>query len=164
MFFSHKLLLWSVFSLAPGSDDENDTDKEWVASFLLLTYQYCVKFQVVNKNTWSWFDHNKFSNWNCSKYNKKKKKPPKILIYFEVGRGTYIIQSIAGTGIYTICKQNTCKFRLRELEKNLTKIFEIFVFQWIDSRHLWFKWWRWRIWGESLKNNRENIMFIDCFR
>lgn len=39
------------------------------------------------------------------------------------------MQSIAGTGIYTICKQNTCKFRLRELEKNLTKIFEIFVFQ-----------------------------------
>lgn len=58
-----------------------------------------------------------------------KKKPPKILIYFEVGRGTYIMQSIAGTGIYTICKQNTCKFRLRELEKNLTKIFELFVFQ-----------------------------------
>lgn len=83
---------------------------------------------------------------------------------FEVGRGTYIMQSIAGTGIYTICKQNTCKFRLRELEKNLTKIFELFVFQWIDSRHLWLKWWRWRIWGESLKNNRENIMFIDCFR
>lgn len=127
-------------------------------SFLLLTLRYCVKFQVVNRNTYSWFDHNNFSNWNLQI---ELKNPHWILIYLEVGRGACVIQCIAGTGIYTICKQN--KITLRELEKNLTKIFGLFVFQWIDSRHLWFKWWRWRIWGESLKDNKENIVFIDCF-
>lgn len=127
-------------------------------SFLLLTHRYCVKFQVVSRNTKSWFDHNNFSNWNLQI---ELKNHHWILIYFEVGRGACVIQCIAGTGIYTICKQN--KITLRELEKNLTKIFGLFVFQWIDSRHLWFKWWRWRIWGESLKDNKENIVFIDCF-